>query len=147
MLLRSNGNQALHVKPGFHMIVTIVAIATIVQKFDWTIVTILAIRGFHMIVAIAVVFMVSTSKQMDILFSLLLLLIVSLPILSQSDRLLKLLVIFLCFMKTEATQICEFFVQVLHQGTVFFLLRYTPVTIFLYFDLASYGNIANFSLS
>ena len=85
------------VKPGFHMIVTIVAIATIARKFDWTIATILTIHGFHMIVAIIVVTAVlwlNASKQvMDILFSLLLLLIVPLPILSQSDHLLKMLVI------------------------------------------------------
>ena len=71
-----------------------------------TIATILTIHGFHMIiaiVAIAAVLWLNASKQMmDILFSLLLLLIVSLPILSQSDRLLKLLVIFLCFTKTES---------------------------------------------
>ena len=58
-------------KPGFHMIVTIVAIATIVQKFDWTIatiltiLTILTIHGFHMIVAIAAVFMVEYIKADD----------------------------------------------------------------------------------
>ena len=50
------------------MIVTIVAIATIVQKFDWTIATILTIHGFHMIVAIvaiAAVFMVECIKADD----------------------------------------------------------------------------------
>ena len=55
-------------KPGFHTIVTIVAIATIVQKFDWTIATILTIHGFHMIVAIvpiAAVFMVECIKAND----------------------------------------------------------------------------------
>ena len=54
------------VKPGFHMIVTIVAIATIVQiLFDWTIATILTIHGFHMIVAIATVFMPECTKADD----------------------------------------------------------------------------------
>ena len=53
------------VKPGFHMIVTIVATATIVQKFDWTIATILMIHGFHMIVAIAAVFMVERIRADD----------------------------------------------------------------------------------
>ena len=50
------------------MIVTIIAIATIVQKFDWTIATILTIHGFHMIVAIvaiAAVFMVEFIKTDD----------------------------------------------------------------------------------
>ena len=44
------------------MIVTIVAIATIVEKFDWMTATILMIHGFHMIVAIAAVFMVECIK-------------------------------------------------------------------------------------
>ena len=39
----------------FHMIVTIVAIATIVQKFDCTIATIRMIYGFHKIVAIVAI--------------------------------------------------------------------------------------------
>ena len=55
-------------RPDFHMIVTIVAIATIVQKFDWTIATILTIHGFQMIiaiVAIAAVFMVEFIKADD----------------------------------------------------------------------------------
>ena len=47
------------------MIVTIVVIATIVQKYDWTIATILTIHGFHMIVAIAAVFMVECIKADD----------------------------------------------------------------------------------
>ena len=104
-----------------------ISIATIVQKFDLTIATILTIHGFHMIVAvvaIAAVLWLNASKQMmDILFSLLLL-IVSLPVLSQSDRLLKLLVIFMCFMKTEShSNLRILFVQGLH------LLRYRPLPI------------------
>ena len=101
-------------KPGFHMILTIVAIATIIQTFDWTIATTLTIHGFHMIVAIATVLWLNASKQMtDILFSFLLL-IVSLPILSQ------LLVIFFCFIKTEShSNLRILFVQGLHQGTDF----------------------------
>ena len=50
------------------MIVTIVAIATIVQKFDWTNATMLTIHGFHMIVAIvaiAAVLMVGCIKADD----------------------------------------------------------------------------------
>ena len=47
------------------MIVTIVAIATIVEKFDRTIATILTIHRFHMIVAIAAVFMVECIKPDD----------------------------------------------------------------------------------
>ena len=47
------------------MIVTIVAIATIVQEFDWTIATILTIHGFYMIVGIAAAFMVECIKAND----------------------------------------------------------------------------------
>ena len=50
------------------MIVTTVVIATIVQKFDWTIAKILTIHGFHMnvaIVPIAAVFMVESIKAGD----------------------------------------------------------------------------------
>ena len=121
-------------KPGFHMIATIDTIATIVQKFDWTIATILTIHSYHVIVgivAIAAVLWLDASKQMmDILFSLLLLLIVSLPILSQSDRPLKLLVIFLCLKKTEShSNLLTLFVQELEQGTDFSLLRYRPLRV------------------
>ena len=52
-------------KPGFDMIVTIVAIVIIVQKLDWTIATILTIHGFHMIVAIASVFIFESIKPDD----------------------------------------------------------------------------------
>ena len=132
--LRKHQRAISLIKPGFHMIFTIVAIATIVQKFDLTIatiltiLTILTIHGFHMIiaiVAIAAVLWLNASKQMmDILFSLLLLLIVSLPILSQSDGLSKLLVIFLCLIKTEShSNLWILFVQGLH------LLRYRPLPI------------------
>ena len=80
------------------MIMTIVAIAIIVQKFDLMIATILMVHGFHKsiaIVAIVAVLWLNASKQMmDIQFSLLLLLIVSLPILRQSDRLLNCLLSF-----------------------------------------------------
>ena len=91
---------------------------------------------------------------MDILFSLLLLLILFLPILSKSDRLLKLLFIFLCFMKTEShSNLRILFVQGQHPGTDFpfggivHSVSSYPVIIFLYFDSGSYENIANFSLS
>ena len=61
----SHSVKVCDLKPGFHMIVAIVAIATIVQKFDCTIATIL---GFHMIgaiAAIASVFMVEWIKPDD----------------------------------------------------------------------------------
>ena len=124
------------------MIVTIVAIATVVQKPDWTIATILTIQFLWL----------NASKQiMDILFSLLLLLIVSLPILGQSDRLLKLLVILLCFIKLKTTQIREFSLSRDYIKEQIFPFEVSstpdPAIICLYFDSASYENIANFLLS
>ena len=99
-----DSSKSVHFEPGFHMIVTIVAIVTIVQKLDCTIAT---THGFHMIVAIVVVaavFMVESIKPDDRYsgFTSVVTYSISLPILSQSDRLLKLLVVFLCFMKTES---------------------------------------------
>ena len=43
----------IRIKPGFHSIVTIVAVAKIVEIFVFTIVTILTIQDFHKIVAVA----------------------------------------------------------------------------------------------
>ena len=62
---KNTGIEKRSLKPGFHMIVTIVTIATIIKKFHWTIATILTIHGFHMIVAIAAVFMVECIKADD----------------------------------------------------------------------------------
>ena len=85
------------------MIVTIVAIATIVQKFDWTIVTVLTIHGFHMIVAIAEVFMVECIKADDGYSVFTSVATDTISLNSWSIRSpLKLVVIFLCFMKIES---------------------------------------------
>ena len=84
---------------------------------------------------------------MDILFSRLLLLIVFLPMLSQSDRLLKSLVIFLCFMKTESHEFSLSRDYIKEQIFPFDVSSTPyPIIIFLYFDSASHENIVNFSV-
>ena len=104
------------------MIVKIVAIISIVHKFDCTIVTILTIHGLfphdlHDRRSVTV----ECIKPGDGFFVFISVVTDSMsPNLSQSNRLLKLLVIFLYFMKTESHS---------NFGNRFSLLRYCPLRI------------------
>ena len=127
------------------MIVTIVAIATIVQKFDWMIATILTIHGFDMIVSIAAVFMVECIKADDRYSVFTFVVTDSISFNFESIRSPFTLACYLfVFYETEShSNLRILFVQGLHQRTNF----PRPFRIQLYFDSASYENIANFSLS
>ena len=125
-------SEASLVKPGFHMIVTNVAIATIAQKFDWTIATIMTIYGFHMIVAIvaiAAVFMQVECIKADDGYSVFT--SVGTDSISPNSESIrspfKIACYLLCLMETGShSNLRSFFVQGPRQGTDFSLLKYLP---------------------